>query len=245
MNYTVIYSDDPMNAIQHLGRSLTELFFPQVCHGCGSDLVTNNQLLCLRCIHQLPYTNFQLHAGNPVEKTFWGRLPLIQAAAIFYLTKDSVLEKLLYQLKYKGKKEVGDYCGGLMGQAIQQSSFIQVDALVPLPLFPKKERLRGYNQATVLCEGIAAVIGKPVWKDVIERITTTHTQTRKNRIERWQNMEGRFKVCNAAGLEGKHVLLVDDVITTGATLEACGNELSQAGASISILTLGYAASRNV
>jgi ComF family protein len=196
-------------------------------------------------MHKLPYTNFQLQPGNPVEKNFWGRLQVVHAAGIFYLTKDSMLEKLLYQLKYRGKKEVGEYCGRLMGQAIQQSPFATVDALVPLPLFPKKERMRGYNQAAVICDGIASVINKPVWKNVIQRITTTDTQTHKNRLERWINMEGRFKAAEAANLLGKHVLLIDDVITTGATLEACGSELTGAGASLSILTLGYAASRSV
>ena len=234
-----------MNAVYNVGRSFTQLFFPQVCYGCGSDVVSDKQFLCLRCLHQLPYTNFQFHTGNPVEKIFWGRLQVQHAAAIFYLTKDSMLEKLLYQLKYRGRKEVGEHCGKLIGQAIQQSPFAHVDALIPLPLFPKKERMRGYNQSAMLCNGIAEAISKPVWKNAIERITTTETQTHKNRIQRWQNMQGRFRVKDAANLLGKHVLLIDDVITTGATLEACGHELTQAGASLSILTLGYAASRSV
>ncbi|MGB8193403.1 MAG: ComF family protein [Chitinophagaceae bacterium] len=234
-----------MNALQHIGRSFTHLFFPQVCNGCGSDLVSNDQLLCLHCIHQLPYTSFQLHGGNPVEKIFWGRLPVMQAAGIFYLTKNSTLEKLLYQVKYRGKKEVGEYCGRLMGQAIQHSSFAEVDALIPLPLFPKKERQRGYNQAAALCEGIASIIHKPVLQQAVQRTMSTDTQTHKNRLERWANMQGRFHVPDAANVAGKHVLLVDDVITTGATLDACGNELAAAGATVSILTLGYAASRNV
>ncbi len=234
-----------MNTLVHIGRSFTQLFFPQVCQGCGSDLVSNDQVLCLHCIHQLPYTNFHLRAGNPVEKIFWGRLMVRHAAGIFYLTKDSMLEKLLYQLKYRGKKEVGAYCGRLMGQSLQHSLFANADALVPLPLFPKKERARGYNQSAILCEGLAAVMNKPVWKDVIQRMSTTETQTHKNRIERWENMQGRFSVTDAAKVKGMHVLLVDDVITTGATLEACGTELVNAGAEVSIVTLGYAATRSV
>ena len=230
-----------MKLVQHIGRSVAHLFFPQVCCGCGSDLVHHQQLLCLHCIHQLPYTGFQLHAHNPVEKIFWGRLNVERAAGIFYLTKDSMLEKLLYQLKYKGRKETGVYCGSMMAQAIQHTSLAEVDALVPLPLFPAKERQRGYNQATLLCEGMATVMHKPVWKNVIRRVTGTQSQTRKGRIERWQNMQGRFSVPDAAAVAGKHVLLVDDVITTGATLEACGHELATAGARVSILTLGYAA----
>jgi ComF family protein len=234
-----------MKVIPYIGRSLTHLFFPQVCYGCGSDLVNHDQLLCLHCLHQLPYTDFHLRAGNPVERIFWGRLPIAQAAGIFYLTKDSMLERLMYQLKYKGKKDVGTYCGTMIGHAIRETSFAHADALVPLPLFPAKERKRGYNQSALICEGISSVIEKPVWKQAIQRITGTQTQTQKNRIERWENMQGRFNISDAAALSGKHVLLVDDVITTGATLEACGKELVDAGATVSILTLGYAATGTV
>jgi ComF family protein len=229
-----------MNIVQHIGRSFTHLFYPQVCLGCGSDLVNNKQLICLHCLHQLPYTRFQFHAANPVEKIFWGRLPVQHAAGIFYLTKDSMLEKLLYQLKYKGRKEVGEYCGQLMGEAIRNTAFATVDALIPLPLFPKKERMRGYNQAAMICEGIAGVTNIPVWKHAVQRVSSTDTQTRKNRVERWANMQGRFDVPDAAKIAGRHLLLVDDVITTGATLEACGTVLADAGAKVSVLTLGYA-----
>lgn len=234
-----------MNALVQIGRSFTHLFFPHACYGCGTDVIGNEQLLCLRCLHELPYTNFQLHAGNPVEKIFWGRLPVTRAASVFYLTKDAVLEKLMHQLKYRGKKEVGEYCGQLMGRAIQHSPFADIDALVPLPLFPKKERARGYNQSSVICDGIASIINKPVLANAVQRSSATGTQTRRNRIERWQNMQGRFNISDAAKLTGKRVLLVDDVITTGATLEACGAELVNAGAEVSVLALGYAATRTV
>ncbi|HYF32130.1 MAG TPA: phosphoribosyltransferase family protein [Chitinophagaceae bacterium] len=234
-----------MRSIEYIGRSLSHLFFPQVCFGCGSDLVLRQQLLCLQCVHQLPYTGFQLRANNPVEKIFWGRLRIEQAAAVFYLTKDSVLENLLYQLKYKGNKETGLYCGRIMGEALRHTPFTEADALVPLPLFAEKERKRGYNQAALLCEGMAAAMHKPVWKNTVQRVTGTQTQTRKNRVQRWENMQGRFMVSDAAKITGKHVLLVDDVITTGATLEACGTELVAAGARVSLATLGYAATGNV
>lgn len=229
-----------MNIVQQIGHSFTNLFYPQVCLGCGSDIVNNNQLLCLHCLHKLPYTRFQLYTPNPAEKIFWGRLPVEHAAGIFYLTKDSMLEKLLYQLKYKGRKEVGEYCGRLMGEAIRNTPFANVDALIPLPLFPKKERLRGYNQAAMICEGIARVTNMPVWKQAVQRLTSTGTQTKKNRVERWENMQGRFYVPDAATIAGRHLLLVDDVITTGATLEACGSVLVEAGAKLSVLTLAIA-----
>jgi ComF family protein len=228
-------------------KAFSHLFFPDICYGCGSDLVKPNQILCLRCLHQLPYTNFQQQPANPVEKIFWGRIRIQNAASLFYFTKDSIVERLLHQLKYGGKKEVGIYCGRLMGHAIKQSGlFNEIDALVPLPLFKTKEHKRGYNQSNLLCEGIAEITGIPVWKEVIERSAASETQTHKNRVERWKNIKERFSLKDADILKGKHVLLVDDVITTGATLEACGTELLKAGeVKVSILTLAYSSSKNV
>ena len=228
-------------------KAFSHLFFPDICYGCGSDLVKSNQILCLRCLHQLPYTRFEQQPANPVEKIFWGRIPIQNAASLFYFTKDSIVERLLHQLKYGGKKEVGIYCGRLMGHAIKQSGlFNEIDALVPLPLFKTKEHKRGYNQSNLLCEGIAEITGMPVWKEVIERSAATETQTHKNRVERWENIRERFSLKDTGSLTGKHVLLIDDVITTGATLEACGTELLKADqVKVSILTLAYSSSKNV
>jgi ComF family protein len=236
-----------MASATQLIKAFSHLFFPDICRGCGSDLVKPDQMLCLRCLNSLPYTNFQLHPGNPVEKIFWGRVLVHDAASLFYLTKGSVIERLLHQLKYNGRKEVGIYCGRLMGHAIRQMlSFKDIDALVPLPLFKSKEHKRGYNQARLLCDGIAEIIHKPVWEGVIERISATETQTHKNRIERWQNIKERFHLNEPMQLQGKHVLLIDDVITTGATLEACATELLKAEQlKLSIFTLAYSSSRNV
>ena len=139
------------------------------------------------------------------------------------------MQQLVHQLKYKGNKEMGTYMGELMGWALLESKrFESVDALIPLPLHKSKERLRGYNQSTLLCEGIAKVMEKPVLTDVVARPEETESQTKKNRVERWENMQGKFKLKDASAIEGLHVLLVDDVITTGATLEACGREILQA-----------------
>jgi ComF family protein len=182
-----------------------------------------------------------------VEKIFWGRLAIHEAASLFYFTKDSIIERLLHQLKYKGRKEVGTYCGRLMGAALQRvERFKDIDAIIPLPLFKRKERQRGFNQAKLLCDGLREMINKPIMDNVIVRTEATETQTHKNRIERWQNMESRFKVAQPELLKGKHVLLVDDVITTGATLESCAQELLQVErARLSILTFAYSSSRNV
>ncbi len=182
----------------------------------------------MRCMAVLPETGFECHPGNPVEKIFLGRLPLAGASAQFYFTKESLIQHLMHQFKYKGNRDLGLQLGRMMGEQLLNSGRFGVDALVPLPLFPAREKRRGYNQATVLCEGIAGVMRVPVLHKLITRPQHTETQTKKGRIERWKNMEGKFVLKDPSAIRNKHLLLVDDVVTTGATLEACGNELLQA-----------------
>lgn len=192
----------------------------------------------MKCLEAMPETGFELCPGNPVEKTFWGRIQLQAATAQFYFTKESLMQHLMHQLKYKGNKDLGWQLGCIMGYQLKKSTRFAVDALVPLPLFPGKEKKRGYNQATILCEGIAEIMRIPVLKDVIIRPEHTETQTKKGRVERWKNIEGKFILKNTEAICSKHLLLVDDVVTTGATLESCGAELLKAeGVTLSIATL--------
>ena len=215
-----------MIRFKEIKESLLQVVFPHVCDGCGSDLLNIESRLCIRCLSSLPETNFEIYPNNPVEKDFWGRLPIINASAHLYFTKESLVQHLMHQFKYKGNKDLGMQLGRMMGNAIKSSNrFNSINALVPLPLFPSKEKKRGYNQATVLCEGIAEILSLPVFNNVISRPQHTETQTKKGRIERWKNIEGKFQLLDAATIQNKHLLLVDDVITTGATLEACGIEL--------------------
>lgn len=226
-----------MIKLQVIKDSFLHLLFPHVCAGCGSDILNEETLLCMRCVDLMPETNFELHANNPVEKTFWGRLPLAAATAQFYFNKESLLQQLMHQFKYRGNKELGFQLGSIMGEQLKRSGRFEVDAIVPLPLFPAKEKRRGYNQATVLCEGMARVMNIPVLHKVITRPQHTETQTKKGRIERWENIEGKFVLADPVAISKRHLLLVDDVITTGATLEACGNELLKAeNARLSIAT---------
>ncbi len=198
-------------------------------------------MLCMRCLDGMPETNFQLYPSNPAEKIFWGRLPLVHATAQFYFTKESLMQHILHQFKYENNRELGMQLGRIMGDRLMRSGRFGADVLVPLPLFPAKERQRGYNQATVLCEGMAEVMGLPVLREVIIRPQHTETQTKKGRVERWKNMEGKFELTDPDSLVDKHVLMVDDVVTTGATLEACGHELLKAeNLQLSIATLCYA-----
>lgn len=190
----------------------------------------------------MPETNFELHAGNPVEKKFWGRLLLQTATAQYYFTRESLMQHLMHQFKYKRNKELGAQLGKMMGESLKRSGRFATDAIIPLPLFAAKEKRRGFNQATILCEGIAESLGVPVLKEIVIRSHHTDTQTKKGRVERWQNMEGKFILNKPEAIKNKNVLLVDDVVTTGATLEACGSALLQAeNVKLSIATLFYAA----
>ncbi len=228
-----------MLRLKEIKESILHVVFPHVCDGCGSDLLNIESRLCIRCLSNLPDTNFEIHANNPVEKVFWGRLPVVNASAHLYFTKESLVQQLMHQLKYRGNKELGVQLGRIMGNALLNSNrFTDIDALIPLPLFPSKEKKRGYNQAKVLCDGMAEILCIPVLSNVITRPQHTETQTKKGRIERWKNIEGKFRLVDAEAIRNKHLLVVDDVITTGATLEACGTELLSAeNVKLSIATL--------
>lgn len=230
-----------MHLVKDLKEAFLQLFFPHCCAGCGSGRLHSDSQLCFRCLAALPETVFERMPGNPVEKTFWGRLPLQAATAHYYFTKQSLVQHILHQLKYKGNRELGWQLGRIMGIQLLQSGRFQADALVPLPLFPDRERKRGYNQSALLCEGIAEILRIPVWQDAVIRPLYTSTQTRKGRMERWKNMEGKFLLADAQRLRQHKILLVDDVITTGATLEACGAVILQAeGVELSVAALCYA-----
>lgn len=204
---------------------LFHLFYPHTCIGCGSDVINDENFLCLQCINELPHTNFAIHKNNPVEKLFWGRIALSSAMSEFYFSKGSIVQNMIHEFKYRGNKKAGHYFGKLMGKSLLESDRFNVNIIVPLPLFEKKEKLRGFNQAEILCNGISEIINKPVIRKNVIRKIFTETQTKKHRLERWKNVEGIFFVKDPEELEGKHILLVDDVITTGATIDACGSEI--------------------
>jgi ComF family protein len=222
-------------------NDFVHLIYPHNCLGCGNDALETDALLCTQCFYQLPGTDFFTVKNNPVEQTFYGRLTIQQAAAAYYFTKDSLIQHLLIELKYKSNKKAGLFLGKQIGYFLQQSKrFDDIELIVPLPLHPKKEQKRGYNQAMTICEGITSVWNKPVLKDAVIRTAFTETQTKQDRMHRWQNMDGIFAIAQSHLLTGKHILLVDDVITTGATLEACGNEILKIpGTQLSIATAAF------
>lgn len=232
-----------MNYINTFFNDLLNLFYPRICPGCGNDLAGTEKLLCLACMGSLPLTHFHLIPGNPVERMLWGRLPVIFATSYAWFAKSSIIQNLLHDMKYRGNKEIGLYFGRRMGDAfITTEWFRDVNMLVPVPLFAGRERTRGFNQSALLCQGMHEVTGKPLMPGVVRRLRNNATQTKKGRTERWMNTEGNFVLKDADAIAGKHVLLVDDVMTTGATIEACGSALLKAdNTRISIATLAYTA----
>lgn len=221
---------------------IRDLFFPRYCVICGNRLVKEEECLCIKCLSSLPRTMLHNIKDNEVEKNFWGRFPLEKATAFLYYAKGGAVRKLLYDLKYYGGWNTGVFMGKCMATELSVSSFFEgIDAIVPIPLHPKKFRERGYNQSEMLAKGISLVTSIPLWTNVLERKRFTETQTHKSQYERWMNVSEVFVCKNVHMLEEKHILLVDDVLTTGATLIACADVLKKvSGIKISILTLALA-----
>jgi ComF family protein len=220
-------------------RNFTALLFPKQCEACGNALQGNEHVLCVPCIYHLPRTNYWNEAGNTMEQLFWGKLRIEHACALFFFGKGSRYRKLLHKLKYNGKREIGIELGRRLGMELKTAPLYHgIDVIVPVPLHPKKQRKRGYNQSEQIARGIAEITGWPVDATSLTRQLFTATQTRKTRMERWKNVSEVFTVKHAEPLVGKHVLLVDDVITTGATLEACAQQLLHVnGCRVSMVTL--------
>ena len=217
------------------------LLYPQICFGCGTDQVEKNIPLCNQCIHDLPFTDFFSIHKNPIEKLFWGRVPVQSAGALLFFTKDSLVQTLITQLKYHQNKKVGILFGKLMGQAIAaEKKFEQIDLLIPIPILASKMNSRGYNQSQVIAMGIQQVWNRPIMQDVLIKKNWSYSQTKKDRTARLQQVPDLFFLQNPTSIEGKHILLVDDVLTTGATLEAAIKTLMTGSpASVSIAVAAY------
>ncbi len=218
------------------------LIFPHVCVSCGKSLYKNEQSICTYCAYYLPKTNFHLYNNNPIAKIFWGRVPIFSAAAFYGFNKGGKVQHLIHQLKYKGQQHIGVSVGKLYGYELKYcDDFNCVDTIIPVPLHPKRQRKRGYNQSDCFAEGLAESMNVKADLKTLYRAVESETQTKKSRFNRWENVESIFQVRDATALEGKHVLLVDDVITTGATLEACAHTLLKVpGVKVSIVCMAYA-----
>lgn len=222
-------------------ESFLGLFYPSLCLTCNRTLFAAERYMCMFCIHDLPRTHFHMDPSNRVAQLFWGRVAVEYATSWLYFRKGSHYQQLIHHLKYKGLKELGHELGILFGNELVKSSLMEADLLMPVPLHAKKERQRGYNQSAWISTGLAAAMQKPVLSSNLIRSRFTPTQTRRNRFERWQNVEGIFEVMDPAPIQNRHILLIDDVITTGATLEAALHTLLASGAAkVSVAALAVA-----
>lgn len=209
-----------------LFKSLTELLFPELCCGCSCALNRHEKNICLSCLYTLPFTDQHTYADNKTARKFWGRIPFHHAMALLHFRKGNKVQNLIHHLKYKGKKKLGIQLGMLLGNQLKNAAFCrEIDLIIPVPLHKKKERLRGYNQSLCIAEGLSAILNIPIARKCLIRTKATTSQTNKNRYKRYQNMKSVFRVIQPQLLSGKHILLIDDVITTGATIEACALEL--------------------
>jgi ComF family protein len=217
-------------------NDLLHLFFPRICSSCGEVLLRKETVICLTCKYTLPRTNFHLYQGNPVEQLFWGRAPIKAAAAFLYFRKEGNVQNMLYALKYQNAPEVGEEIGKLYGQELSKSNFYNDSELIlPVPLHPGKQKIRGYNQSESFGRGLERLLPAEQVTDVLIKREATGSQTRKSRFARWENVETVFEIKDPKRILNKNILLVDDVITTGATLESCTQHLLKAGAnSVSI-----------
>ncbi|MDQ7947744.1 MAG: ComF family protein [Pedobacter sp.] len=215
-----------MNALQRLMLDFVALLFPELCPACGTGLHHGEGDICLHCLFDLPYTDYHLHQDNRVARQFWGRLPLHAAMAMLYFKKGTKVQHLVHHLKYKGRTAVGIKLGQLLAERLKQSEQYQdVDLIIPVPLHPKKQKLRGYNQSEYIAKGMAEEMNIPFSTLHLRRLKASATQTKKSRYYRYENMRDIFSLSKAEQMQDLHILLVDDVVTTGATLEACGQVL--------------------
>jgi ComF family protein len=218
------------------------LLYPRVCAACGNSLFKHEEIICTYCLYHLPKTNYHRMKDNPLDKVFWGRVQLENTAALYTFQKKSKVQHLIHQLKYKGRKDVGIHLGKLLGaELVKADGFKDISKVIPVPLHPDKQRKRGFNQSEQFAIGLAKAMDIEMDVTSFIRTVDTETQTRKSRFARWENVKEIFKVTAPEELAGRHILLVDDVITTGATLESAAHILQENnGVKLSVACIGYA-----
>jgi ComF family protein len=231
-----------MKLISGFVKDVMNLFYPAVCEACGAELVGNEHFICIACWALLPKTNFHLHQDNPVEMRFFGRVKVARASSMYYFNKDTRVQTLLHGLKYKNKSEIGVELGKRFGNELCDCNWIkEVDRLIPIPLSKQKLKQRGYNQSERIAAGLSQSLHISVDTQSVVRSRNTKSQTTMTVAERIENVRDAFAITDKSVLENKHIVLLDDVLTTGATLESCAREvLKVTGARVSILTLACA-----
>lgn len=221
---------------------LLNLFYPNLCIICGESLHKSEVQICISCIQQIPRTHYHNVHANPVEKRFWGKVDVFRATSFYFFQKGSPFQKLIHELKYKRNKEIGEVMGRLAAiELLESPDFSAIDYIIPIPLHPKKYASRGYNQSECIANGLALVLQKPVDTFSLIRVMENTTQTKKSVFERYKNTSGIFEYLPGNIPENSHILLVDDVLTTGSTLEAAVSAVSGlSGVRISVFTLAIA-----
>lgn len=224
-------------------KDFFRLFIPHVCPLCGMSMLSHEKVMCFACRMSMPETNFHLFPhDNGLAQNFWGRIELKYAVACYFYTKGLKVQKLIHMLKYKDRYDVGEDVGRYYGEILAESKiFSDVACIIPVPLHKRKKRIRGYNQAEVFANGLSESLNIPVDIQTLQRVAFTETQTRKNRFARWKNVHEMFHLDQPDRIQGKHVIIVDDVVTTGATLESCILELKKAGnVTVSVVSMAVA-----
>ncbi len=218
------------------------MIFPNYCLTCQQGLWKGEQLICTKCIAHLPKTQSHIQSIEVLSQKFWGKVPLIQTLAYLKFTKQGIVQKLLHNLKYNNRPDIGETLGKWYGADLREKDLNQrIDIIIPVPLHPVKQKKRGYNQSEAFARGLAHTLEVDWTNKVLLRKTNTDTQTKKNRIERWENVNKVFTVSNQTLIKDKYVLLVDDVVTTGATLEAASKVLlNHQAKGVSVATIAYA-----
>lgn len=221
---------------------LLRLIYPKLCVVCGTNLMRGENEICIGCIVKMPRTNMHLQKDNAVEKRFWGKVNVQRASSFFYFEKGSNYQRILHSLKYKNNKEIGYIMGTYAAsELLSNDYFSDVDIILPVPLHPNKLQKRGYNQSECICQGLSEILRIPYSTEYLIRTQENTTQTKKSVFDRHTNTKGIFSVIKPEELEGKHLLIVDDVLTTGATIEGCISELEKIrDISVSVFTLAVA-----
>lgn len=220
---------------------LLDLISPRICAICGERLSVNEQVICATCHMHLPMTHYeQSPLDNPLCRLFWGQFPIERAAALFFYVPQSPSSKMIYDMKYRSMPEIGEGLGKITARQFAEAGFFEgIDALVPMPITRRRQWQRGYNQSMEIARGMKAVTGLPIYNKVVRRIHFHESQTAQHAWERLRNVDDAFRLSAPDRIAGKHILLIDDIITTGATVIACGKELAKApDVRISILSLG-------